>query len=286
MSFRTLALVSYAALVLAAAQSCAERPADPGPVGPRIVAIGGAVTETLFALGMGSQVVAVDTSSSYPEAVHALPRVGYQRTLAAETVLAFRPTLVLASHEAGPPAALAQLRAAGVRVEVLPEASEPRGAAARVRQIGALLGRGEAAAALARPLDELVARRVASAPRVLFLFARGGSAAMVAGERSPAAAMIELAGGVNATRGFSGYKALSGEAVLAAAPEVVLVPSRSLTALGGSEALWKLPGLAQTPAGRAARLVAMDDLLLVGFGPRLAEAVAQLSRALAAPSLP
>ncbi len=284
MSWRSLALASYAALALATVLSCNER----GPAtsaGPRIVAIGGAVTETLFALGLGAQVVAVDTSSSFPEAVHALPRIGYQRTLAAETVLAFRPTLVLASHEAGPPAALAQLRSAGVRVEVLPEVGDARSAAERVRQLGELVGKRAAAAALARPLDELVPRRGPTSPRVLFLFARGGGAAMVAGDRSPAATMIELAGGVNAVRGFSGYKPLSGEAVLAAAPDVVLVPRRSLTALGGSDALWRLPGLAQTPAGRAARLVQMDDLLLIGFGPRLADAVEQLGRALAAPSL-
>lgn len=284
MSWRRLALASYAALALASVPSCNER-APAASAGPRIVAIGGAVTETLFALGLGAQVVAVDTSSSFPEAVHALPRVGYQRTLAAETVLAFRPTLVLASHEAGPPAALAQLRSAGVRVEVLPEVGDARSAAERVRQLGELVGKRAAAAALARPLDELVPRRGATAPRVLFLFARGAGVAMVAGDRSPAATMIELAGGVNAVRGFSGYKPLSGEAVLAAAPEVVLVPTRSLTALGGSEALWRLPGLAQTPAGRAARLVQLDDLLLIGFGPRLADAVEQLGRALAAPSV-
>lgn len=158
MSWRSLALVSYAALALATVLSCNER-VPAASAGPRIVAIGGAVTETLFALGLGSQVVAVDTSSSFPEGVHALPRIGYQRTLAAETVLAFRPTLVLASHEAGPPAALAQLRAAGVRVEILPEVSDARSAAERVRQLGKLVGKSEAAATLARPLDELVPRR-------------------------------------------------------------------------------------------------------------------------------
>lgn len=285
MSWRGLALAGYAALVVSAVLSCGERAPAAAPEGPRIVAIGGAVTETLFALGLGSQVVAVDTSSSFPDAVHALPRVGYQRTLAAETVLAFRPTLVLASHEAGPPATLARLRAAGVPVEVLPEVGDARSAAARVRRIGELMQRPTAAAALARPLEELRALQSQTAPRVLFLFARGGGVAMVAGDASPAATMIELAGGVNAVRGFSGYKPLSGEAVLAAAPEVVLVPTRSLTALGGSEALWQLPGLAQTPAGRAARLVQMDDLLLVGFGPRLPQAVEQLARALAAPAV-
>jgi iron complex transport system substrate-binding protein len=105
---------------------------------------------------------------------------------------------------------------------------------------------------------------------------------MVAGTPSAGAAMIELGGGVNAIRGFTGYKPLAGEAVVAAAPDVVLLPTRGLAALGGEERLWELPGMAQTPAAAARRVVALDDQLLLGFGPRLPEAAAALRRAFAA----
>ncbi len=79
-----------------------------GPVGrrlrpesPRIVSIGGPVTEIVYALGADKDLVGVDTSSIYPEAATKLPQVGYQRMLSAEGVLALHPTLILASADAG-----------------------------------------------------------------------------------------------------------------------------------------------------------------------------------------
>lgn len=302
MTWRRLALLGYAALVGisllhascsrgddeparrdAEAASPGERPgAPPGAAGPRIITIGGPVTETVFALGAGGRVVATDTSSTYPAEVDRLPRVGYQRTLAAETLLAHRPDLIIASPEAGPAAALEQLRAAGVRIEMVGEAHDGKTAAARIRAIGAIVGKPDEAARLAEPVAQVVAPAPAARPpRVLFLYARGGGVAMVAGSPSAGAAMIELGGGVNAITGFTGYKPLAGEAVIEAAPDVVLLPSRGLAAIGGPARLWELPGLAQTPAGAARRVVAIDDQLLLGFGPRLATAVEELRGAFA-----
>jgi len=264
--------------VLACAKREAPRPAS------RLVTIGGAVTETVFALGRGDDVVAVDTSSTFPAEAATRAQVGYQRTLSAEPILALEPGLVLATPDAGPPAALAQLRDAGVRVVVVPAAMSPAEAAARIRAIGAAIDRAEAADALAAKVarDATAARDRASGaarPRVLFLFARGGGTVMVAGRATPAAAVIELAGGAIAVDA-DGYAPLSAEAAVASAPEVIVVPARSLDSLGGVDGVLALPGLAPTPAGRARRVVAIDDVLVLGFGPRLAEAIDTLSRAL------
>ncbi len=300
MTWRRLALAGYAALVgfaifhtgCSRSDATAAQAEDRRNIAPasaaRIVTVGGAVTETVFALGLGDRVVATDTSSTFPPAAVARPKIGYQRTLAAETVLSFRPELVLLSAEAGPAAAIDQLRAAGVRVELVSEAHDGKSAAARIRALGELLGKRAEADLLAAPV-EAVAAPAASAsapPRVLFLYARGGGVAMVAGEPSPISEMIKLGGGVNAITAFAGYKPLSGEAVIAAAPDVILMPERGLASIGGAAKLWEMPGLAQTPAGAARRVVAIEDLLLLGFGPRLPAAVAQLRAAFAAPSAP
>lgn len=253
------------------------------PATARVVVAGGPLAEIAFALGAGGLVVGADTSCTFPEAVTRLPRVGYQRKLSAEGVLSLRPTLLLAGHEAGPAEVLAQIEGAGVRVARFGEVLDPERAVARVREVGAAVGRAEEGDRLA----ESVAREVASAraeiarergePRALFIYARGPGSAMVGGDGTGAAAMIALAGGANAAEGVEGFETISAEAVIAAAPEVIVIPEKGLESLGGIDGLLGLPGVAATPAAAARRVAAMDDQLLLGFGPRLAGALRALS---------
>jgi iron complex transport system substrate-binding protein len=102
----------------------------------------------------------------------------------------------------------------------------------------------------------------------------------VAGRETGADTIIELAGGVNAVQGYAGYKPLTSEAVIAAAPDVILLLDKGLESIGGSAALWELPGLALSPAGRQRRVISLDGLLLLGFGPRLGQAAMTLQQAL------
>jgi iron complex transport system substrate-binding protein len=249
---------------------------------PRLVTLGGDITEIVFALGAGGGVVGADTSSVYPPDTSALPKVGYQRQLAAEGVLALNPTLILASDEAGPPPAIVQLRDAGVRIEVVEGGDTPAGAAAKIRRVADVLGRKADGERVVAAMDATLAQARAqvadttSKPRVLFIYARGAGTVMVAGGATPADEMIRLAGGTNAIQDFDGFKPLTAEAVVAAAPDAVLMLARGVDSLGGADAVWSQPGMAQTPAGAKRRLVAMDDLLLLGFGPRLGTAVGEL----------
>lgn len=251
----------------------------------RIVTLGGAVTETVFALGAGAEIVGTDLTSRFPPEATSLPRLGYVRQLGAEGVLSLRPDLVLASAEAGPPAAIAQLRAAGVDVVRLGEAHTPEAALARIRAIGAAIGRGGVAEALAASIAEDLAAVSAhlpraAAPRVLFLLSAGRTAPMAAGSATAAEAMIALAGGRNAVEGMRNYRALSAEAVLVAAPDAIVTTVETLEGVGGRRAMLALPGIEGTPAARAGRLAAFDALALLGFGPRLAQALHGLAMAL------
>ncbi len=272
-------------VVLALAILACSRGGGDAPHGKRrIVAIGGAVTETIFALGAGGDVVATDTSSVYPAAVHALPKVGYQRTLSAEGILAFSPDLVIVADEAGPPAAIEQLRSAGVRVERMPNATDLESTIARTNTIGLAIDRPTAdfVARLRADTTAALARVPADRPRFVMMFARGAGSMMVAGEDTSGSAMVQLAGGTPAVSGFTGYKAVSAEALIAAAPDVIVVPAHTMKMSGGIDGILKLPGVAATPAGASRRIVAFDDLLLLGFGPRLAQGIEELSRALRA----
>lgn len=248
---------------------------------PRMVSVGGAVTETVFALGAQGQLAGVDTTSLFPVDATRLPQVGYARTLSAEGVLALKPQLLLASGEAGPPQVLDQLRRAGVRVEVLDDQHRFDGILARTARIGQLCGREREADRLVSRLREDWASRprppAGSLPRVLFVLAHAGGQLRVAGEGTGADAMLALAGARNALAGLQGYKPLTAEAALQAAPDVVLCTDQGLEAQGGVDGLLRAPGLALTPAGRAGRVASMEALLLLGFGPRLPQAVAELT---------
>lgn len=250
----------------------------------RVVSVGGSLTEIVYALEATDGLVGTDTSSGYPEAATRLPQVGYQRRLSAEGVLSLNPTLVLATADAGPPAAIVQIRSAGVPVMVVPNARTTDGVKEKIRAIARALDREEKGEELARNLeaDLLLAQKfVATAekkPRVLFIYARGQGTMMVSGSGTSAHTMIQLAGAINAVSGYENYKPLTAEALVAASPDVILMLTSGLESLGGVDGLLKTPGLALTPAGQNRRIVAMDGLYLLGFGPRTGKAVLELAR--------
>lgn len=249
-----------------------------------VISIGGSVTEVVHALGQVDRVVAVDSTSLYPPAVTEKPDVGYMRQLAAEPILALQPALILAVEDAGPPAVLDQIREAGVPVVLVPDEPTPHGVLDKIDIVAAALGvpakGGALRASLRAELDGLAAKiaKVSERPRVLFMLSIGqGRVPMAAGADTSAAGIVQLAGGENAIEGFDGYKPLSPEAAVAAAPEVLLITNRSLDLLGGAQGLLAIPEIAVTPAGQAGRVIAMDGLLLLGFGPRTGKAIRQLA---------
>ncbi|MFP4228586.1 MAG: hemin ABC transporter substrate-binding protein [Salinivenus sp.] len=249
----------------------------------RIVTLGGSVTEIVYALGAGDQVVGVDASSIYPEAANEKPDVGYFREVPAEGVLSLDPSLILALDGTGPPAVLDQFRSTGVRTVLVSDESSVQGTKQKIRRIGDLLGREAAADSLIRgmerDLEEATALRqqAETTPEVLFIYARGNGSMSVAGRGSSAEAMIELAGAKNAITDFEGFKSMSSEAVVSAEPDVILMLDRGLESIGGVDGLLEQPGIPLTPAGENRRIVSMDDLLLLGFGPRLGTAVKRLT---------
>lgn len=253
----------------------------------RIVSIGGGLTEIIYALGASNELVGVDTTSLYPEAATKLPSVGYARTLSSEGILALAPNHVLASEDAGPPAVLRQINAAGVPVTVLPANDKFEGVLDRVTRIGALIDRPTQASQLVEKLKadwqkarEPIVARKAPAPRVLFVLSHSPSQIMVGGKGSSAEAMMHYVGAQNAVQGFNGFKPLTPESVIAAQPDVVLFTDQGLEVVGGIDGALKLPGLAQTPAGQKRRIASLEAMFMLGFGPRLPQAVVALDNAL------
>jgi iron complex transport system substrate-binding protein len=253
---------------------------------PRVVSIGGDLTEIVYALGGGGMLVGVDTTSTWPAEAEELAKVGYMRQLAVEGILSLAPDLVLAAGDAGPESVLERLAQTGVDVRVAPHEASVAGVVAKIRFVGDALGRtAEADDAVARFAAgmaevETAVANVAVHPRVLFLLSAASGSLMAAGTGTSADAIIALARGENAVAGFEGYKPVNAEAMIAAAPDVLLLPSHAVAEPGRLDAILSEPALAATPAVRNQRVVVIDSLLLLGFGPRTPQAVLELARAL------
>lgn len=252
--------------------------ASPALARERIVALGSDVTEILFALGKGKAVVAVDDTSGFPAAAASLPRLGYLRSLTPEPILAQRPTLVLAGDGAGPEGVLRQVARAGVPVVRVGGGHDAAAVEAKIRAVGRAVGAEAEADRLARTTAAaLAAHRPpgGAAPRMLLVLANAPGRVLAAGQNTAGDGFIRLAGGRNMFTA-DGYKPLSAEAALAAAPEVILVPSHVARMMGGIEAVRREPVLARTPAAQAGRIIEVDSAAALNFGPRLPEAIASV----------
>ncbi|AJJ61302.1 heme/hemin ABC transporter substrate-binding protein [Yersinia aldovae] len=244
----------------------------------RIVTIGGDVTEIAYALGAGSEIVARDSTSQHPQAALMLPDVGYMRMLNAEGILAMKPTMLLVSELAQPSLVLKQVADSGVSVVTVPGQTTPESVSAKISAVAMALHQPEQGQKLIKDYQQRLAA-VSNTPlpvKVLFVMSHGGLTPMAAGQNTAADAMIRAAGGSNAMQGFSRYRPLSQEGVIASSPDLLLITRDGVKALGGSNGIWKLPGVAMTPAGKHQRLLVVDDMALLGFGLKTPQVLALL----------
>ncbi len=245
----------------------------------RWVSAGGALSEWIAELGAESRLVGVDTTSQHPESLKALPSIGYQRQLSAEGVLSLRPDVLVGTEEMGPPPVLAQIRGAGVRVELFSSQASLDAVQGNLKHLGELLGKPEQAeqrfADYRQQLDTLrerikTAQGTETAPGVILLVGHAGAKPMIAGKGTSGDWLIQQAGGRNLATN-DGYKNFSTETLAALNPQVVVFSDRALAGDAALQALLKEnPALAASRAVKEKRLVDLDPTLLVGgLGPRL-----------------
>jgi iron complex transport system substrate-binding protein len=251
----------------------------------RIVAVGTAVTETIYALGAGARLVGVDNSSSeYIKESATLPKVGPRTTLSAEGILSLKPTLVIMNADSGPPQIIGQLQNSGVTTLTLPANYTVETVKAKVRTISRALGLDAKGEELANSIDRdmmEVTKLLVGAqakPKVMFV-GRGPNMpnATMSGAGTTIDEMIRLAGGSNPMSDFNGFKEMTDEAVVAAQPDIILMTEKSFERSGGVDGVVKFPGVALTPAGKNRRIVAVSDMYFQGFGPGVGRAVRELA---------
>jgi iron complex transport system substrate-binding protein len=231
--------------------------------------------------------VGVDTTSQHPESLKALPSIGYQRQLSAEGILSLRPQVLVGTEEMGPPPVLAQIRSAGVQVEMFSAQPDLPTLKGNLQHLGKLLGDEAKASALftgyERALDQqkswvVKAQAAQKAPGVLLLIGHAGGKPLIAGKDTAGDWVVQQAGGHNLAT-HSGYKPFSAESLAGLSPDVLVFADRALTGDAARAALFKEnPILASTPAAKRGRVFELDPTLLVGgLGPRLPQSLVKLS---------
>ena len=249
----------------------------------RIVAVGGAITEILYALGFEDRLAGVNSTSLYPAAaLRDKPNVGYMRQLSAEGVLGLNPSLVLAMQGSGPKETIDILEAAKVPLVMVPETFSERGLLDKIALVGRAMDASPRAACLASAVAGDLAQlrelrgKVTKPVRVMFVMSLLNGRAMAAGKITAANEIIQLAGAVNAIDGYEGYKPINDEAIIAAKPDVVLSIARGKDSVE-ADAVFTQPAFALTPAAGSKAFISMEGLYLLGFGPRTAAAARDLA---------
>lgn len=244
----------------------------------RIVPLSGDIAEIVWDLGLGGNIVGVDVSATYPEALLAYPKIGYERVLNAEGILSLEPTVVIGKETAGPPEVLDQVRGAGVPLLIISSPETIEAPNVKIEKVATALGLQNDSGAQAldvRVHDEIqaaieFASQAESKPSAMILLFQQGGVQLVAGGGTVANAMIEAAGATDAAlaAGVMGYQPITAEALVAAAPEIIATIAMGVEAAGGLEAIMVLPGIAETPAGQNGRIYVYDDELLLAMTPR------------------
>ncbi|OKS86581.1 hypothetical protein RG47T_2037 [Mucilaginibacter polytrichastri] len=249
---------------------------------PKIVSVNGTVSEILAGIGMESNIIGTDITSNYPASLKAKPKVGHNRNLSAEGILALQPDVVTGLSNELKPELVAQLKSAGIKLVLFTQTFSADGTRKLIKEVATAFGKPQKADPIIKKLDSDLAAAAkvnkGAKPKVLFIYARGTGTMMVAGEGTQMQQIIEMAGGANAVVGFTDFKPLTPESLVAANPDVILLFSSGMESLGGATGLLNVQGIPQTNAGKNKRFVTMDGELVSSFGPRLGLAVSELAQ--------
>jgi iron complex transport system substrate-binding protein len=247
----------------------------------RIITAGSAITETVCALGDCDKIIASDRTSLYPENIQQLPSIGYRSSISAEGIISLKPTLVIAEKDYVEESVLKQLASSGITLVIVDRQLNFNDTKKFISQIAATLGRQEEGKKLIAKNETEIAeakallKKAKSTPNVIAVYNRGTATMSIAG-KGTFSEILQYVGATNAFENVEGYKPLNTEALIAANPEYLVMASTGFESIGGMDGVLKIPGVAQTNAGKKKQVAVINSLKLTNFGPRFGEAVKEL----------
>jgi iron complex transport system substrate-binding protein len=255
------------------------------PLYTRVIALANGSAEIIDSMGLKRIIIGRDIAST-DESLKSIPIVTSGHQLVAEKIISLNPDLVIIDSSVGPTQAIEAIKSAGVRVISIKEVWDVAAISSKVRDVASAVGvpaTGESLVAEIEGAIKVASKKVSDSPRIAFLYLRGGNSIyLLGGKGSGADSMLEAIGAVDvgAVKGSTPFAALTSESLVAKRPDIILVMSKGLESVGGVEGLVALPGVAQTPAGQSGRVIAVDDSLLLSFGPRTPALLAALATAI------
>lgn len=275
-------------LIVTAVVSCNNKkeqestPVETAQVKERIISLNGAITETLVALGEKENIIAVDVTSTYPtDLKETAQHLGHTSKISVESIMALKPTVIYATEKDLKDDFKASLQKANIRLEILKQEFTLEGSKQLIEAVAKSLNKDnykELQDKIDQDLQGVV--KFEKAPKVLFIYARGAATLLVAGDKTPANSIINLAGGQNAVIEFEDFKPLTPESLLNSNPDYILMFTTGLESMGGVDGVLKIDGISKTNAGKNKKIIAMDGQLLNGFGPRVGQAAKELNKLL------
>ncbi|MEM7511067.1 MAG: ABC transporter substrate-binding protein [Bacteroidota bacterium] len=254
----------------------------------RIISLSGFLTETLFSLGYGDNIIGTDITSTYPSAIDSIPKLGHVTQLNAEAILSMKPDFIfIETGQVAQATALEQIRAANLSIVEVPTSYTLDNSVKAAKIIAQSLQTDdtviqELASAIETDSLDLVntLEGLEERPSVLFIYARGAGRLMISGTGTSTTEMVNRAGGELAISSFEGFQALTPESLVEASPEVILMFESGLASLDGKEGLSQITGMEQVPAYKNDRIITMDGHYLSSFGPRAGKAAIELANKL------
>jgi iron complex transport system substrate-binding protein len=251
----------------------------------RVVVLANGVAEIMNSLNAKALIVGRDLASS-EKALEDIPVVTSGHQVIPEKVIALKPDLVIIDASTGPKSAIDQIRSAGIRVEQTPESWNLADISLKVQAVANVIGAPQQGELLNQAISSAITNsKLSSKPRIAFLYLRGTSSIyLIGGEGSGADSLISAIGGVDVGAAAlpRPFNTLTAESLATLNPDVIIVMTKGLESVGGISGLLKLPGVAQTEAGKKQAVIDVDDSLLLSFGPRTPSLVQVLAERVSA----
>lgn len=280
---KLLVFVLAAAIFSSCRNTAEQNEGDQLADSTKIVSLNGTLSEIIVGFGLEKNIVGTDVTSNYPESLKDKPKVGHNRNINAEGVLALKPDVVVGLEKEVSPQLAAQFKSSGIKLLLFKQEYSIQGTKDLIHAMGDSLKNAVKADSLIKLFDTETAAAQKTVvtgttkPKVLFIYARGTGTMMVGGTGTQVDKVIALAGGQNAVTGFEEYKPLTAEALVNANPDVILLFDAGLESLGGIKGLSEVQGVKETNAGKNQKIITMDGSLLTSFGPRLGKAITELA---------
>ena len=251
----------------------------------RVVVLANGVAEIMNSLNARSILVGRDVASTEKE-ISDIPVVTSGHQVLPEKVIALKPDLVIIDASTGPKAAIDQIKSAGIAVVQTPESWTLTDIATKVSAVAQAIGAPQQGGLLNSAMEAATnSSTISSKPRIVFLYLRGTSSIyLVGGSGSGADSLISAIGAldVGAQSLPRPFNTMTAESLATLNPDVIIVMTKGLESVGGISGLLKLPGVAQTKAGKNQAIIDVDDSLLLSFGPRTPSLIAALASTVSA----